>query len=80
MLLRLGRIALSAKSVWRARRKYREQERITGAVVWALRPEDKGLRLLLDAFLQQKKEDGSLAALITRSLPFYSETELFPDK
>lgn len=49
-------------------------------IVWALRPEDKGLRLLLDAFLQQKKEDGSLAALITRSLPFYSETELFPDK
>lgn len=49
-------------------------------IVWALRREDKDLRLLLDSYLHQKQEDGSLPALITRSLPFYSETELFPTK
>lgn len=49
-------------------------------IVWALRSEDRDLRLLMDAYLQGKNEDGSLAALITRSLPFYSETDLFPEK
>ena len=49
-------------------------------IVWALRPEDKDLRLFLNAYLEQKEADGSLAAIITRSLPFYSETPLFLDK
>ena len=49
-------------------------------IVWAMRPKDKDLRLLMDAYLQGKKEDGSLAAIITRSLPFYGETGLFPEK
>ena len=49
-------------------------------VVWALRPEDRDLRLLLNAFLQQKQEDGSLNTLITRSLPFYNETPMFQEK
>ncbi len=49
-------------------------------IVWALRPEDKDLRLFLDNYLEQKEQDGSLATLITRSLPFYSETPIFQEK
>lgn len=42
-------------------------------IVWALRPEDRDLRLLLDAYLQEKEEDKSLAGLIAQSLPFYDD-------
>lgn len=40
-------------------------------LVWALRPEDRDLRLMLDQYLQEREKNGSLAALITSSLPFY---------
>ncbi|NLZ16152.1 MAG: transporter substrate-binding domain-containing protein [Desulfobulbaceae bacterium] len=49
-------------------------------VVWALLPEDRDLRLLLNAYLQEKQEDSSLAALITSSLPFYNETPMYQEK
>ncbi len=40
-------------------------------LVWALRPEDRDLRLMLDRYLQEREANGSLTALISSSLPFY---------
>ena len=49
-------------------------------IVWALRPEDKDLHILLNAYLQEQEDRGSLAKLISRILPFYNETKLLQMK
>ncbi len=49
-------------------------------IVWALRSKDRNLRLLLNAYLQEKEESGELTTLITNTLPFYHETSLLKNK
>ena len=49
-------------------------------IVWALRDDDRALRQSLDAWLKQKKDDDTLAALVIQNLPFYSESGLFRKK
>ena len=49
-------------------------------IVWVLRDGDRALRRSLDAWLKQKQDDDTLAALVLQNLPFYSETGAFKKK
>jgi hypothetical protein len=46
----------------------------------AIAPFARNLRLLLNAYLQEKEESGELTTLIANTLPFYHETSLFKNK